>query len=395
MDKSIKFKQKKCLLILAFANLCFWISMMAIYPITPILSSELNTSPSNLGKILGLSSLIMLILNIPAGILSDKFGRVPYIKLGMTLIFLSSILTFFSKNYILFSIFWLLGGIGRGLFLSPAFAIIGDVYSIKERGTAMGILTASIGIGTIIGYILGSILGGIIGWRIVFIIVSILNFLAIIASFFIIETSPKKSQKTVIEIVQSLFGLFKIKTTRLLSIISLLGFSSSVAITFILPFIFERKNLSLTYLTWFFLSYEIFATISTIFIGKISDKYGRKRPLLWICLISSGSLIGLLLSNEYIYAILIFYTILSCSETPLISITGTMITDIINKIDPQEIGSALGSFRTIYSLGAVIGPWLGGLLVETSSLSNCFIIVLLISLICLALSSFVKETFNN
>lgn len=98
MDKSIKFKQKKCLLILAFANLCFWISMMAIYPITPILSSELNTSPSNLGKILGLSSLIMLILNIPAGILSDKFGRVPYIKLGMTLIFLSSILTFFRKT---------------------------------------------------------------------------------------------------------------------------------------------------------------------------------------------------------------------------------------------------------------------------------------------------------
>jgi predicted MFS family arabinose efflux permease len=392
MEKNQIFLKRKGLYLLAFCTLCMWTTLMAVFPIIPTIVKDLKTDPSQVGGILGAASFIMLLLNIPAGLLSDRQGRKPYIVFGMLIMVLSSIGLFFSKSAAVFYLAWLLGGVGRGLYLSPAFTVVGDVYQPQDRGKAMGILSSSIGLGSVAGYVIGGLVGGSYGWHTLFLVLTLINLVGCVSALFIYETSNKVKKLTVVQSLSNMVNLVKDPMVSILCFITMIGFASAVAITFLVPFVAQKIHISMVSISFFFIPYEIVGVVGAIVIGSWADKIGRKIPLISLIIISVLAVLSLSFFRTNFITIIIPYAIIAFCEGPLIGATTTMVMDMFMKKNPAGIGGALGSYRTVYSLGAVIGPWLGGILMSKTNFTMGFGIIAGILGCGLILSLFTKET---
>jgi EmrB/QacA subfamily drug resistance transporter len=119
-----------------------------------------------------------------SGKLSDIYGRK---KLFLTAIFIfvtGSALSGLSQDMTQLIIFRALQGVGAGMLMSTAFAVIGDLFSPKERGRWQGIIGGVFGLASVVGPLLGGYLTDHASWRWNFYI----NVPVGIVAFFMIST---------------------------------------------------------------------------------------------------------------------------------------------------------------------------------------------------------------
>lgn len=394
MSLESQFKLQKGMWLLAVGGFAVWVNLMAVFPVVPLLTKAFVVSPAHMGRILGLTSLIMIIINFPSGVISDTIGRRPFIVGSLAAIGISSFLVSISHSFVVFCLSWLIGGIGRGFYMSPAFAVLGDVFQPQNRGKATGYLTASIGAGSVFGYLLGGIVGGAFGWRELFVVLGIINIIAAVVSMFLMETSPKSKKRTISGYLFSSFSWLKYPQVNLPCIVTILGFTCAVTTTFLIPFAALTANISLVTVALFFIPYEVVGIVGTVVVARIADKVGRKIPLIFVIFFGGIGTLLLALFGSSFLPIIVFYSIVGFCEGTVIGTTGLMVTDFVAKKDPSQIGTALASYRGLYTLGAVLGPWLGGILYSNFSLKIDFMIVTAILLAAFFLAFFTKETLR-
>jgi EmrB/QacA subfamily drug resistance transporter len=103
-----------------------------------------------------------------AGKLSDIFGRKPFF-LGGIFIMLSTSIGAGTSGSIEELIAWrFFQGIGAGMIMGNAFAIIGDLFPPAERGKYQGLFTGVFGVASVLGPTLGGFLTDTISWRAIF-----------------------------------------------------------------------------------------------------------------------------------------------------------------------------------------------------------------------------------
>lgn len=118
------------------------------------------------------------------GKLSDIYGRKWFFIGGVALFMVASILCGASQSMLQLILFRALQGIGGGILIANAFAIIGDLFPPSERGKWQGLLSAVFGISSIIGPLLGGWLTDGPGWRWVFYINLPVGVIAIAVLFY-------------------------------------------------------------------------------------------------------------------------------------------------------------------------------------------------------------------
>lgn len=119
-----------------------------------------------------------------SGKLADIYGRKKIYLIGILIFIISSILCGLSQTMTHLIVFRGMQGIGGGILISNAFAIIGEMFSLRERGKYIGYVVSMFGIASIIGPFFGGIISEHLSWRWVFYINIPIGFLA----FFIIAT---------------------------------------------------------------------------------------------------------------------------------------------------------------------------------------------------------------
>ena len=102
------------------------------------------------------------------GKLSDVYGRRPMLLIGVSLFLLGSALSGLSQSMGQLIAFRGVQGLGAGALFPISLAIIGDLYSPKERGRYQGLFGAVFGLSFIIGPFLGGFLTDNVNWRWVF-----------------------------------------------------------------------------------------------------------------------------------------------------------------------------------------------------------------------------------
>lgn len=107
---------------------------------------------------------------VPAGKLGDIYGRKRIFTAGIAVFTVSTVVTAFAPSICWIIVFRVFQGVGAAMSMATSMAIISDVFPVKERGKAMGIVVACVYTGYSFGPFAGGWLTGLLGWKSIFLV---------------------------------------------------------------------------------------------------------------------------------------------------------------------------------------------------------------------------------
>lgn len=170
----------------------------------PFLNIYLQDQLGATAGIIGILSTIRVLSEIPAmvglGRLSDRIGRPPILVIGFLTVTLSWLLIYLSGDLTLVYIAFPLAGMGI-IRYSVGVSLISDRVRYKERGTLLGLINLTYGIGGIVAPTLGGFVADQFGTQKAFLLAFGINALAL--SLFIIalksgKLSPREPKVAII-----------------------------------------------------------------------------------------------------------------------------------------------------------------------------------------------------
>ena len=142
----------------------------------------------------------------------------------------------------------------------------------------------------------------------------------------------------------------------------LLSTTNSGTLIIALPDLERNLHTSLLTLVWVILVYMIASTVPVLSAGRLSDQFGRKRAYIAGFLVFSAASLGAGFAGSG--GELILWRILQgLGSAFLFANSSAIVTDAF---PPRQLGVALGTNTMIAAVGLVIGPVLGGVLVDLS-----------------------------
>lgn len=148
------------------------------------------------------------------GKLSDWVGRRQLYITGFCVFVLGSLLCGLAWNLWSLVGFRVLQGLGASMIYAIGPAIIGDAFSPKERGQALGLMGSVVAAGSSAGPVIGGLLLGKFGWSSIFFVNVPIGLIAIWRAWTILPESPKVAHQR-FDLVGA--GLFLVGVTTLLT----------------------------------------------------------------------------------------------------------------------------------------------------------------------------------
>lgn len=99
------------------------------------------------------------------GKLSDQYGRKPVIMTGAAIFLAGSVLCGLAWNMVALIVFRGVQGLGAGAIQPITHTIVGDLYSIRERGSIQGYIASVWGVSAVIGPAIGGLLSQYASWH--------------------------------------------------------------------------------------------------------------------------------------------------------------------------------------------------------------------------------------
>ncbi|AKA69081.1 MDR family MFS transporter [Clostridium scatologenes] len=116
-------------------------------------------------------------------------------------------------------------------------------------------------------------------------------------------------------------------------------------------------------ISWVFSLYLLTSAISTPIYGKLSDLYGRKNILsIGIIIFLIGSFLCGLSGN--MYQLIFFRAVQGLGAGSIFTVTYTIVGDVFTL---EERGKVQGWLGTVWGIASLIGPFLGGFLIDNLS----------------------------
>ncbi|PWK14452.1 MDR family MFS transporter [Tumebacillus permanentifrigoris] len=186
------------------------------------------------------------------GKLSDLYGRKIIFMIGAAFIIIGSILCALSGSMVQLIIFRVVQGLGAGGIMAVATTIIGDIFTVEERGKMQGLLSSVWGISAILGPLLGGLMINFLSWQWVFYINVPVGLIAMAVLFTALHENIERKKHS-IDYIGSL-TLAVSMTSLLLALLSggaeyawvspqILGLFG-VAILFLIWFIFNERRVA-------------------------------------------------------------------------------------------------------------------------------------------------------
>ncbi|MDD5266752.1 MAG: MFS transporter [Methylococcales bacterium] len=335
--------------------------MLGLFLILPVLSlfaEQLDGStPSLIGMAIGIYGISQAILQIPFGLMSDRFGRKRIIIIGLVLFMIGSIVAAVST-----SIYGVLLGRaiqGSGAIAGPIMALVADLTQEVHRTKAMALIGLSIGVSFGVAIAAGPVIAGFIGVHGIFWLIAGLSLLAI---WIIRYRVPDPRQSKVHRDAELVPGQFfnSLKNNELLRLnYGIFTLHAILTASFVVVPLLMRDTGLLPAEHWkVYLPVFVISMAAIIPFVILAEKKRKMKP---VFIGAIGSLVladlGLMQFHASLPAIIgflwLFFTGFNLLEATLPS--------LISKTAPGDLrGTAMGVYSTCQFLGAGIGGGIGG-----------------------------------
>jgi len=366
------------------------LGLFLLIPVFTLYAAKLNgATPALIGIALGAYGLSQGILQMPFGLLSDKWGRKPIITIGLILFTLGSIIGALSHSIygiILARILQGTGAIG-----SVLIALLADLTPDKDRTKAMAVIGMTIGISFSLAMVISPALSSRFGLSGIFYLTAFLAIIGLILLHLIIPTPIKECFHSDSETNPALFKSV-ITDTQLLRL-NLGIFCQHFILTstfFVIPLILsehiQQRHLQQPW--HFYLSIMVLAFIFMIPFIIYGEKKGK------IKLVYLGSVLGTgltqyLLNNTY-QNWFALYTLMFLYFVAFNILEALLPSQISKQANPKSKGTAMGVYSTSQFLGIFVGGSISGFIYQWHGQAGIFISNTILSLIWFIVSCSMK-----
>jgi MFS family permease len=148
---------KQIVIVSTLGWIVVWLNRTALTPIYPQLSEYFGgATDAKIGAISSFYFLGYVLMQIPSGILVDKFGKKTVLIPGFLLFALGTLILASSKNLNMMYFGNVLAGVGSGTFYGVAFSLTNEYVPSKYRSVATAVVNCGTAIGSGIGMIASS-----------------------------------------------------------------------------------------------------------------------------------------------------------------------------------------------------------------------------------------------
>ncbi len=327
--------------------------------VLPIYGKQLGASALEIGMLFSVFSLMTLILRPVVGRGVDRYGRKPFFVSGIACYAVAMGLFALASNLGLLYLARLMQGVGASLLWISAYTLATELNSSASRGQAVGGVDGASARGALLGALVGygvlPQLGLDVGWTLLFAGYALA---AAYGAWLGWKQVPetRREQLTSDTHAQGISsGLI-----RLMLIVGVTALSTALVGPLLMVFLQDKFTTDVGTLAWAFLPAAIIYGVLPSRAGRLSDRFGRA-PLMAIGLAGSGlvSLLFPVLPN--ILLLVLLWAVEAIGLTMATPAQEAMVADLTGS---DVRGQAYGIYTFAASLGATIGPLLGGWLYD-------------------------------
>ncbi len=344
----------------------YGLRMLGLFIILPIFALYAETLPGGeshflIGVALGAYGLTQALLQIPAGWLSDRYGRKPIIIAGLLLFAAGSFIAASADD-----IYWIIAGRviqGAGAINAAVMALTADLTREEHRTKAMAMIGITIGITFSISMVLSPLLYHYIGMSGMFELIGVLAFVSIAVVLWFIpdpritrfhsDTEANTSKLAEVlrnkDLLRMDFGVFTLHAILM-------------SVFMQVPFILRAGGLDAQHQWQVYLPVMLIAFMLMVPPIIIAEKKAKmKQVFMFAIALAALAQLGILFLQDSVWgvavALLAFFTAFNVLEATQPS--------IVSKIAPLAAkGTAMGVFSSVQFLGAFFGSAMGGLLMQ-------------------------------
>lgn len=346
-------------LALSIASFITFANIHLVQPLLPVLSKQFGTSPAETTLAVSLTVFALGLGLFLFGPLSDTWGRRTVMIWTMALAVLPNFFIPFVDSFNGLLIYRMLQGFLLAGLPSVAMAYLGEEFSPRALGTAIGLYIGGNTIGGMSGRIISGTLADLYSWKAAFYAFGVVSVVALALFWWLLppsqqfEPRPLKIRYTVLKMKDHVTNTSMLKVYGVAFFVMFSFFGIYNYITFRLsdaPF-----YLSTTMLGWLFLTY-LAGTFSSTASGKLADLRGARFTMIIGVLVAAAGVIIMLVSSLWVIVVglLVF-----CSGFFMVH---TAASTWVNQHGGDTRASATSLYLIFYYTGGSIGSSALGLL---------------------------------
>ncbi|MFW6175082.1 MAG: MFS transporter, partial [Chloroflexota bacterium] len=156
-------RENPVLFTIALATTVSMMGNSAAGPVLPLFARSFGAGATVVGVVVGSFGFSRLFVNIPSGIVGEKYGRTALMAGGLGFMSFGHLMAGFSGSALELVAWRVVTGVGSAAFMTGAMAYIADISTPGNRARLMSVRQGSLLAGTTFGPLIGGVLGDFAG----------------------------------------------------------------------------------------------------------------------------------------------------------------------------------------------------------------------------------------